>query len=103
MGAVFFTAFVALIVGAVGGTLSGWYRRPLLVCLGGTLAACGAAILILEVTSDNAITKNFWPNLEFFASCAVIPLVFGYLAAHLVGVGRRKGITFGGLWTKEEK
>jgi hypothetical protein len=90
IGLVIMTAVVGLILGVIGGAQSGWYARPLLVCLGGTLAASGAAILIIELTTDNAIIQNFWPNMAVLASCAGVPLAIGYPAAHLIGAGNRK-------------
>jgi len=90
IGIVIMTGLLGLILGLIGGALSGWYARPLPACLGGALAAGGAAILVIELTTDNAIAQNFWPNMAFLAVCVAVPLAFGYLVTHLIGAGIRK-------------
>jgi uncharacterized membrane protein YadS len=75
-----------LILGAFGGTLSGWFDRRLAVCTAGTLAVCGAAVVVLEVMTDNAIAKNFWPNIVFLAPFAAIPAAFAYLVIHIMAI-----------------
>lgn len=73
------------ILGIVGGTLSGWFHRRLAACIGGTLMACCAGIVSIELMTDSAVAKNFWPNIAFLASFAGIPLMVAYFIAHVVG------------------
>ena len=82
-----------LFVGAMGGTLSGWFGRGLAACMVGTLVICAAGLVLIELTSDPAVAKNFCANIAFLAPFAAIPIALGYLVAHIVGVmlrGKKK-------------
>src|SRR5262245_18921249 len=89
MSIIYLTVIGGLLLGALGGTLSGRFGLRLTACIGGTLAISGAAIVLLEVVTDSANEKNFWPNVGFLASFGAIPLVLGYLVVHVWGVSFR--------------
>ncbi|HWJ01748.1 MAG TPA: hypothetical protein VNU96_22245 [Burkholderiales bacterium] len=89
MSIIYLTVVGGLLIGGLGGTLSGWSGHRLAASIAGTLAVSGAAMVLLEVASDSAIEKNFWPNITFLASFAAVPLVPGYLVGYVVGVRAR--------------